>query len=99
MFVGKVIITGTTIAAFYYEFYNPLEPIKQFAFVDQQPVLNYKWLPMIIVAVGSWVISSTFFHVYSIAVDTLFLCFRECTTRTGLDLELLGPGAGKEWAI
>lgn len=76
-FVGKIVILGATIAAFYFEYYEPLEPIKQFAFVDRPPVLNYKWLPMTIVAVGSWVISSTFFHVYSIAVDTLFLCFCE----------------------
>lgn len=76
-FVGKIIITGATVAAFYFEFYEPPESIKGFTFVHKQPVLNYKWLPMIIVAAGSWVISSTFFHVYSIAVDTLFLCFRK----------------------
>lgn len=79
-FVGKIVIMGTTIAAFYFEFYEPLEPIKKFEFFNQ-PVLNYKWLPMVIVAASSWVISSTFFHVYSIAVDTLFLCFLEDSER------------------
>jgi len=75
-FVGKIVIMGATIAAFYFEFYEPIEPIRKFEFFNQ-PVLNHKWLPMFIVAAGSWVISSTFFHVYSIAVDTLFLCFCE----------------------
>ncbi|XP_050436520.1 choline transporter-like 2 [Adelges cooleyi] len=81
-FVGKIVITGATIAAFYFSFYEPLEPLKQFADVfDRQFTLNYKWLPMVIVAVGAWIISATFFHVYSIAVDTLFLCFLEDSER------------------
>ncbi|XP_022170029.1 CTL-like protein 2 [Myzus persicae] len=79
-FVGKIVIMGATIAAFYFEFYEPIEPIKKMEFFNQ-PVLNHKWLPMFIVAAGSWVISSTFFHVYSIAVDTLFLCFLEDSER------------------
>ncbi|XP_026811384.1 CTL-like protein 2 [Rhopalosiphum maidis] len=79
-FVGKIVIMGTTIAAFYFGFYEPLEPIRKFEFFNQ-PVLNYKWLPMVIIAASSWVISSTFFHVYSIAVDTLFLCFLEDSER------------------
>ena len=32
---------------------------------------------MIIIIVGTYAISSTFFSVYSMAVDTIFLCFLE----------------------
>ncbi|XP_050532264.1 choline transporter-like 2 isoform X2 [Daktulosphaira vitifoliae] len=80
-FIGKVIITGASIATFYFTFYETIEPLKQFEVFDKQFILNYKWLPMIVVACGSWIISATFFHVYSIAVDTLFLCFLEDSER------------------
>ena len=33
-----------------------------------------------IVIVGSYLITSVFFSVYSMAVDTLFLCFRKSVT-------------------
>ncbi|GAB0099962.1 Choline transporter-like 2 [Sergentomyia squamirostris] len=43
--------------------------------------LNYSFVPVIIVAIGSYLIASVFFSVYSMAVDTLFLCFLEDTER------------------
>ncbi|XP_059622813.1 choline transporter-like 2 isoform X2 [Phlebotomus argentipes] len=43
--------------------------------------LNYTFVPVIIVAIGSYLIASVFFSVYSMAVDTLFLCFLEDTER------------------
>lgn len=39
--------------------------------------LNYGIVPVIIIMVCTYLISSVFFGVYSMAVDTLFLCFRE----------------------
>ncbi|XP_065083197.1 choline transporter-like 2 isoform X3 [Ochlerotatus camptorhynchus] len=39
--------------------------------------LHYPFVPAIIVFVGTYVIASVFFSVYSVAVDTLFLCFLE----------------------
>lgn len=39
--------------------------------------LNYKFGPPIIIFFGAYFIASTFFGVYSMAVDTLFLCFCE----------------------
>ena len=37
--------------------------------------LNYQFVPMAVIILGSYAIASTFFSVYSMAVDTIFLCF------------------------
>ena len=39
--------------------------------------INYQLVPMAIIILGSYAIASTFFSVYSMAVDTIFLCFLE----------------------
>ena len=40
------------------------------------PVL-YKFAPLLFIVIGSYAIASCFFSVYSMAVDTIFLCFLE----------------------
>mgnify|MGYP001018497059 CR=1 FL=1 len=37
--------------------------------------LHYKWLPIVLVVLGAYFISKGLFSVYSMAVDTLFICF------------------------
>lgn len=37
--------------------------------------LHYKWLPTVLVVTGTYFISKGLFSVYSMAVDTLFICF------------------------
>lgn len=37
--------------------------------------LHFKWLPVALVVVGTYFISKGLFSVYSMAVDTLFMCF------------------------
>ena len=39
------------------------------------PQLNYSFTPIICIVVGTYFITTSFFNVYSMAVDTLFLCF------------------------
>ncbi|XP_050091219.1 choline transporter-like 2 isoform X1 [Anopheles aquasalis] len=39
--------------------------------------LNYPFVPAVFVFLGTYIIASIFFSVYSVAVDTLFLCFLE----------------------
>ena len=39
--------------------------------------LNYYFVPIIIIVVGTYFIADVFFDVYEMAVDTLFLCFLE----------------------
>ncbi|XP_057697129.1 choline transporter-like protein 5 isoform X2 [Corythoichthys intestinalis] len=72
LFLGKLLVTGSISALAYFFFSNqiPLGKIKV-------PVLYTYWVPVVVVALGSFVISSGFFSVYSMCVDTLFLCFCE----------------------
>lgn len=48
-------------------------------FVTAQEVftsnLHYKWLPIVLVVIGTHFIAKGLFSVYSMAVDTLFICF------------------------
>lgn len=37
--------------------------------------LHYEWLPIVLVVLGTYFISKGLFSVYSMAVDTLFMCF------------------------
>jgi hypothetical protein len=35
--------------------------------------------PFQVITVGAYIIATMFFNVYSMGVDTMFLCFRECS--------------------
>ncbi|KAK9875144.1 hypothetical protein WA026_005935 [Henosepilachna vigintioctopunctata] len=49
-------------------------------FVDNSN-LNYVEVPIVVIVVCTYFISTIFFNVYSMAVDTLFLCFLEDSER------------------
>nr|XP_023968827.2 choline transporter-like protein 4 [Chrysemys picta bellii] len=51
------------------------------------PSLNYYWLPILTVVVGAYLIAQGFFSVYSMCVDTLFLCFLEDLERNDGSVE------------
>lgn len=74
LFLGKAVITiGITVASFFFLDHRiPIEGIDKFV-----PETHYSWLPVVTIAVGCFFISSLFFSVYNMAVDTLFLCFLE----------------------
>merc|ERR1719289_520176 len=42
-----------------------------------QSHINYIYVPVIIIVLATYMVSSGFFSVYAMAVDTLFLCFLE----------------------
>ena len=44
---------------------------------DNVPTLNYYVTPVVAIVIGTYFITSSFFGVYEMAVDTLFLCFLE----------------------
>ncbi|GFO17743.1 choline transporter-like protein 2 [Plakobranchus ocellatus] len=51
---------------------------KDIPVVDEYvPVLHYFLSPIVIVVLGTYLITDSFFDVYSMAVDTIFLCFLE----------------------
>ncbi|XP_058029069.1 choline transporter-like protein 2 isoform X2 [Ahaetulla prasina] len=71
-FLGKILIVGSVgILAFFF-FTQRIKLIQ-----DTAPTLNYYWVPILTVIVGSYLIAHGFFSVYAMCVDTLFLCFLE----------------------
>ncbi|KAJ7334501.1 hypothetical protein OS493_014823 [Desmophyllum pertusum] len=68
LFLGQLTITaGLGIGSFYW--------------FERQDNLNYYLAPVIIIAVGAYVVSAAFFSVYSMAIDTVFLSFLEDSER------------------
>ncbi|KAM3598466.1 uncharacterized protein V6R79_018323 [Siganus canaliculatus] len=72
LFLGKLLIVGL-VAIFAFFFFSG----RVKAFENTAPNLHYYWVPILTVAVGSYLIAHGFFSVYSMCVDTLFLCFLE----------------------
>ncbi|CAJ0957688.1 unnamed protein product [Ranitomeya imitator] len=80
LFLGKLLVVGCVgILAFFF-FTRRIQVIQ-----DTAPTLNYYWVPILTVVIGSYLIAHGFFSVYGMCVDTLFLCF--CKYR-GLDTHL-----------
>ncbi|XP_069093290.1 choline transporter-like protein 4 isoform X1 [Pleurodeles waltl] len=74
IFFGKLLVVGG-VGVFAFFFFTDRIPIKDQTF--QSPRLNYYWIPILTVIVGSYIIAQGFFSVYNMCVDTLFLCFLE----------------------
>jgi len=72
LFLGKLVIVLLSGALSYLCFGRYIPEIQ-----EQIPNLNYFFTPIIFIVLGSYLIASAFFGVYSMAVDTLFLCFLE----------------------
>ncbi|KAK1877757.1 Choline transporter-like protein 2 [Dissostichus eleginoides] len=72
LFLGKLLIVGL-VGIFAFFFFSG----RVKAFEDTAPHLHYYWVPILTVAVGSYLIAHGFFSVYAMCVDTLFLCFLE----------------------
>ncbi|ELU15407.1 hypothetical protein CAPTEDRAFT_224558 [Capitella teleta] len=80
IFVGKLMVTAAiTILSFYFfsgDLSNQIPWANISDYVDSYvPTLNYYLLPCIIIGIATFIIASGFFSVYSMGVDTLFLCF------------------------
>uniref|UniRef100_A0A674KHK6 Choline transporter-like protein n=1 Tax=Terrapene triunguis TaxID=2587831 RepID=A0A674KHK6_9SAUR len=72
LFLGKLLIVGSVgILAFFF-FTQRIDVVR-----DTAPPLNYYWVPILTVIMGSYLIAHGFFSVYAMCVDTLFLCFCE----------------------
>lgn len=71
---GKLMVVGGVGVLAFFFFSGRIEmPGETFSASS----LNYYWVPIITVVVGSYMIAKGFFSVYSMCVDTLFLCFLE----------------------
>ncbi|VDI74941.1 solute carrier family 44 (choline transporter-like protein), member 2/4/5 [Mytilus galloprovincialis] len=72
LFISKLVVTAGVGVGAYFWFQGKVD-----FFTDYLPKLNYYLVPVIVVIMGTYVIAATFFNVYTMAVDTLFLCFLE----------------------
>jgi len=68
LFIGKIIVVGLVSAATFAIFSSEVTSSLKIN-------LNYHFVPMLVIILGTYAIASTFFSVYSMAVDTIFLCF------------------------
>uniref|UniRef100_A0AAY5EPF1 Choline transporter-like protein n=1 Tax=Electrophorus electricus TaxID=8005 RepID=A0AAY5EPF1_ELEEL len=74
LFSGKVLVVGLVgLLAFFFFSGRIRLPDDNF----QIQLLHYYWLPVITVMAGAYLIAQGFFSVYSMCVDSLFLCFLE----------------------
>ncbi|XP_078285763.1 choline transporter-like protein 2 isoform X3 [Rhinoraja longicauda] len=72
LLLGKLLIVGAVGILGFYFFTNRISILE-----DKAPTLNYYWLPLMTLIVGSYLVAHGFFSVYAMCVDTLFLCFLE----------------------
>ncbi|XP_025113577.1 LOW QUALITY PROTEIN: choline transporter-like protein 4 [Pomacea canaliculata] len=82
LFVSQLVIMGAVGVGTYFFFDGGISFLAAY-----KPVLNFYLVPIIIVIIGSYIITSNFFNVYSMAVDTLFLCFLEDLERNDGSVE------------
>ncbi|KAA0719008.1 Choline transporter-like protein 5-A [Triplophysa tibetana] len=90
LFLGKLLIAGCVGVIAFLLFTRKI-PIIQ----DEVPVLNYYCVPLLTVIFGSYLIAHSFFSIYAMCVDTLFLCFCEDLERndgTPAKPFLMSPG-------
>lgn len=72
LLLGKLLIVGAVGILGFFFFTNRISILE-----DKSPTLNYYWLPLMTLMVGSYLVAHGFFSVYAMCVDTLFLCFLE----------------------
>ncbi|OWA53451.1 Choline transporter-like protein 5 [Hypsibius exemplaris] len=76
LFLGKMVIVSA-IGIFAVHFFDGAFDNIFPEFLQRPSQMNYIAVPLITVIIGSYFITSAFFGVYAMAVDTLFLCFLE----------------------
>uniref|UniRef100_A0A8C9TQW8 Choline transporter-like protein n=1 Tax=Scleropages formosus TaxID=113540 RepID=A0A8C9TQW8_SCLFO len=72
LFLGKLLIVAAVGILSFFFFSGKMKGIE-----STTPALNYYWVPIVTVIIGSYLIAHGFFSVYAMCVDTLFLCFLE----------------------
>uniref|UniRef100_A0AAY4DCR5 Choline transporter-like protein n=1 Tax=Denticeps clupeoides TaxID=299321 RepID=A0AAY4DCR5_9TELE len=75
LFLGKLLIVGIVGICSFFFFSGRIQKI------SNDINLNYYWVPILTIVIGSYLIAHGFFSVYAMCVDTLFLCFLEDVER------------------
>lgn len=76
LFVGRLVIVSAIGLASFFVFTGQVNYVNEYL-----PPTNYYLVPVITTTVGAYFISGLFFSVYTMAIDTIFLCFRKWTRR------------------
>lgn len=72
LFVGRLVIVSAIGLASFFVFTGQVNYVNEYL-----PPTNYYLVPVITTTVGAYFISGLFFSVYTMAIDTIFLCFRK----------------------
>uniref|UniRef100_A0AAY4DFL1 Choline transporter-like protein n=1 Tax=Denticeps clupeoides TaxID=299321 RepID=A0AAY4DFL1_9TELE len=81
LFLGKLLIVGIVGICSFFFFSGRIQKI------SNDINLNYYWVPILTIVIGSYLIAHGFFSVYAMCVDTLFLCFCEDMERNDGSVE------------
>ncbi|XP_051021834.1 choline transporter-like protein 5 [Acomys russatus] len=72
LLLGKILVSGIVGVMAFLLFTERLQMI-----IEGPTSLNYYWVPFLTVVLGSYLIAHGFFSVYSMCVETIFICFLE----------------------
>nr|XP_048309493.1 choline transporter-like protein 5 isoform X2 [Myodes glareolus] len=72
LLLGKILVSGIVGILAFLLFTDRLQRI-----VEGPTTLNYYWVPFLTLVVGSYLIAHGCFSVYSMCVETIFICFLE----------------------
>lgn len=70
LLLGKILVSGIVGVLAFLLFTERLQEI-----VEGPTTLNYYWVPFLTLVLGSYLIAHGFFSVYSMCVETIFICF------------------------
>ncbi|KAM3175125.1 hypothetical protein ACTXT7_009133 [Hymenolepis weldensis] len=76
LFVGKLAVS-TAISCFAYAYLSGYISDHLSIIPEQTIYLNYMIVPILVIALGSFLIAKSFFTVYEMGVDTIFICVCE----------------------
>nr|KAF6508113.1 solute carrier family 44 member 5 [Rousettus aegyptiacus] len=76
LILGKILVAGCIGILAFLLFTQRIPMI-----LEGPTSLNYYWVPLLTVVIGSYLVAHGFFSVYAMCIDTLFICFLEDSER------------------
>ncbi|XP_045691566.1 choline transporter-like protein 5 [Phyllostomus hastatus] len=70
--LGKLLVAGCIGVLAFLLFTQRISII-----IEGPTSLNYYWIPLLTVVIGSYLVAHGFFSVYAMCIDTIFICFLE----------------------
>ncbi|XP_034874147.1 choline transporter-like protein 5 isoform X5 [Mirounga leonina] len=72
LILGKILVAGCIGVLAFLLFTQRLPTM-----IEGPTSLNYYWVPLLTVIIGSYLVAHGFFSVYAMCIDTIFICFLE----------------------